>query len=84
MARVMKTGGTLIVAHLLSRRELASHHAAQNPVARDVLPDNARMKSLFSDAKLSLLEVVDRPGRYLAKGIKSEPGQHLPNTLFTK
>jgi ubiquinone/menaquinone biosynthesis C-methylase UbiE len=72
MARVLKTGGTLVVAHLMSRRELASHHAAHTSVARDVLPDNAHMRSLFSQAKLSMFEIVDRPGRYLAKGVKSE------------
>jgi ubiquinone/menaquinone biosynthesis C-methylase UbiE len=70
MARVLKTGGTLIVAHLMSRGELAAHHASHSSVARDLLPDKTHMKVLFSAAKLSLLEIVDRPGRYLAKAVK--------------
>jgi SAM-dependent methyltransferase len=72
MARVMKPGGTSVVAHLLSRRELAAHHAAHTSVARDVLPDVIGMIGSFSQAKLSLLEIVDRPGRYLTKGSKPE------------
>jgi SAM-dependent methyltransferase len=70
MARVLQPGGTLIVAHLLSRRELAAHHAENTSVARDVLPNETAMRKLFSDAKLSLLEIVDLPGRYLAKAVR--------------
>jgi ubiquinone/menaquinone biosynthesis C-methylase UbiE len=70
MARVLKPDGILIVAHLMSRRELAAHHAAHTSVARDVLPDNAGMRRLFAEANLSMVNIVNRPGCYLAKGVK--------------
>jgi ubiquinone/menaquinone biosynthesis C-methylase UbiE len=70
MARVLKPGGILVVAHLMSRRELALHHTAHTSVASDVLPDNARMRKLFAEANLALINIVNRPGRYLAKGVK--------------
>jgi ubiquinone/menaquinone biosynthesis C-methylase UbiE len=79
MARVLKTGGILVVAHLMSRRELASHHAAHTYVARDVLPDNARIRNLFSEADLAVIKIVNRPGRYLAKAVKQR--EPPPNTL---
>ncbi|MBI4776064.1 MAG: class I SAM-dependent methyltransferase [Deltaproteobacteria bacterium] len=70
MSRVVRPGGSVIIAHLLSRRELSEHHATHSAVARDVLPDDARMESLFGEAGLSLSDIVDIPGRYLAKGNK--------------
>jgi len=70
MSRVVLSGGNVIIAHLLSRRELSEHHATHSAVARDVLPDDSRMKSLFGEAGLSLIDIVDIPGRYLAKGTK--------------
>ena len=71
MSRVLKFGGTLVVAHLMSRRELARHHATHASVAGDVLPDDERMRSYFTDAGLSAPEIVDIPGRYLAAGVKN-------------
>ncbi len=70
MSRVLKSGGVLVVAHLLSRQELADHHGTHNTVARDLLPSDAEMKRLFAEAGLSLPQVVDIPGRYLAKGYR--------------
>ena len=70
MSRVLKDGGTLVVAHLMSRYELARHHATHASVAEDVLPDAGRMRSFFTDAYLSPPEIVDIPGRYLAAGVK--------------
>jgi hypothetical protein len=70
MSRVVLPGGSVVIAHLLSRQELTQHHASHSAVARDVLPDDVRMRSLFSEARLSLTGITDIPGRYLAKGIK--------------
>jgi ubiquinone/menaquinone biosynthesis C-methylase UbiE len=70
MARVVRLGGTVIIAHLLSRRELSRHHAAQGAVARDRLPDAHHMGLLFQKSGLDLAPIVDQPGRYLAKATK--------------
>lgn len=70
MARVVRPSGAVIIAHLLSRRELARHHAAQGAVARDRLPDAHHMGLLFQQSGLDLAPIIDRPGRYLARGTK--------------
>ena len=70
MARVVRPGGAVYVAHLLSREELAQHHAAQGAVAEDRLPDADSMAALFSAAGLALSPIIDRPGRYMAVGTK--------------
>ncbi len=70
MARAVRPGGTVIVAHLLSREELAEHHARHSSVKRDILPEEPQMRSLFSSAGLSISEIVDKPGRYLARASK--------------
>jgi ubiquinone/menaquinone biosynthesis C-methylase UbiE len=71
MARVLKPEGELIIAHLMSREELARHHGGHEAVARDVLPGDRQMASLFLDAMLSRPDILNRPGRYLARGRKS-------------
>ncbi len=70
IARAVRPGATVIVAHLLSREELAEHHARHSSVKRDVLPEAPQMRSLFSSAGLSISEIIDRPGRYLARASK--------------
>lgn len=70
MARVTRTGGTVFISHLMSRQELARHHATQNTVAEDRLPDDDTMASLFTSAGLQLSPIVDKPGRYMASGKK--------------
>jgi len=70
MRRVLKTGGVLIIAHLMSREELSMHHASHASVARDLLPDHPQMHTLFKEAGLSPPEIVDVPGRYVARGVK--------------
>ncbi|MFO7601771.1 MAG: class I SAM-dependent methyltransferase, partial [Candidatus Desulfacyla sp.] len=59
MGRVLKAGGVLIVAHLMSRKELAAHHRAHDTVARDLLPPHHEMKGLFVAAGLSEPDIVD-------------------------
>jgi ubiquinone/menaquinone biosynthesis C-methylase UbiE len=67
MARVTRPGGEVVVAHLLSRQELAAHHGGHEAVRRDLLPDDAAMRDLFGAAGLTRPVIVDRPGRYLAR-----------------
>ena len=70
MGRVPRTGGMLIIAHLLSREELAAHHATHAFVARDRLPENHRMKALFLKAGFSPPHIINLPGKYLASAVK--------------
>jgi ubiquinone/menaquinone biosynthesis C-methylase UbiE len=70
MGRVLKTSGVLIIAHLMSRKELAAHHGTNATVARDVLPTDPEMKVLFVKAGLSEPDIVDIPGQYMAKSVK--------------
>lgn len=66
MARALRPGGRLAVAHLLGREELARHHGGCSEVARDRLPPEDRMKALFRNVGFSPPRIADRPGRYLA------------------
>jgi len=70
MARVTRIHGTIIISHLMSRQELAKHHAAQGAVAKDRLPNDDAMALLFQAANLKLSYIIDKPGRYMASGIK--------------
>ncbi|NEX15178.1 MAG: ubiquinone biosynthesis protein UbiE [Halochromatium sp.] len=69
MARVTRRGGQVVIAHLMSRDELREHHGRHHAVARDLLPTEAEMQDLFARAGMSSLEINDRPGLYLARGI---------------
>lgn len=71
MSRVLKPGGGLIIAHLMSRRELAEHHKTHETVARDLLPPDPEMTVLFTESDLAPPEIVDMPGRYLARAVKN-------------
>jgi len=66
MARVARPGARLVIAHLLSREELARHHGGHEAVADDILPDAERMRAIFNQAGLGDPFIEDRPGRYLA------------------
>lgn len=70
MSRVVRPEGSVVIAHLLSRKELAEHHASHSEVCRDLLPGDSQMAQLFQQAGLSLPQIVDLPGRYLAKARK--------------
>lgn len=70
MARVLVSGGRLIVAHLLSREELAHHHAARSEVAEDLLPDDETFVKLAEGADLAVEKIEDRPGRFVFKATK--------------
>ena len=67
LCRVAKPGAEVVIAHLLSREELARHHGSHDAVADDVLPPKEAMQALFMECGLELPEIVDRPGRYMAR-----------------
>jgi len=65
MARVLKRGGHLVVAHFGSSDEVRNHHASCHAVMHDTLPDESAMRELFRCAALNILEFIDEPGFYL-------------------
>ncbi len=71
MARVLKRGGLLTIAHLGSHEEIyLRHRHAGGPVARDHLPPPQATGELLSRAGLRPLRLLSEPGRYLAQGAK--------------
>jgi ubiquinone/menaquinone biosynthesis C-methylase UbiE len=79
MARVAKPGAQIIIAHLLSRAELLTHHGTHSAVAQDALPEEGRMRDLFLLAGLPDPVIIDAPGRYLAKCRKpASPSESRP------
>ena len=70
MFRVLRPGGNVVVAHLLSRAELSRHHGGCSAVADDKLPDDDGMRRLFRDAGFPEPEILDSPGRYIARAAK--------------
>ena len=72
MGRVLRVGGELIIAHLMSREELARHHATHQSVKEDRLPDHDQMKALFLSAGFNSPHILDVPGKYIARGIKKQ------------
>jgi len=71
MARVLKAGGALFIAHLHSIEEIAElHHGVGGSVRRDRLPDKETLARLMSDAGLADIKIENEPGRFLARGRK--------------
>jgi len=70
MGRVLKTGGTLIIAHALSSVALRSHHQNCGPVSNDFLPEEGKMRSLLEGAGFQVKRLIDEPKRYLCEGVK--------------
>jgi ubiquinone/menaquinone biosynthesis C-methylase UbiE len=71
MGRVLKPGGTLVIAHALSSVALRSHHQNCGPVSTDFLPEEADMKSLLEKAKFQVKRLIDEPKCYLCEGEKA-------------
>lgn len=70
MSRVLKTGGKLIIAHLLSRDELARHHSTTDEVSRDLLPEDKIFIKIAEEAGCVVEKIVDRPGRFVLRARK--------------
>jgi ubiquinone/menaquinone biosynthesis C-methylase UbiE len=72
VARILKPGGSFHILHLLSSKELNSHHyTAGGPVAKDHLPPQEAMIRLFDQSHFLNVKITDHPGLYLASGIKA-------------
>ncbi len=70
MGRVLKTRGTLIIAHALSSAEIRHHHQNCGPVSRDFLPDEFAMKSLLEEEGFRVKRILDQPKCYLCEAMK--------------
>ena len=70
--RVLKPGGNVVVAHLLSRAELSRHHGGYSAVSNDKLPDDDDMRGFFHAASFPAPEIIDIPGRYVARAAKEK------------
>jgi ubiquinone/menaquinone biosynthesis C-methylase UbiE len=71
MGRVLKPGGTLVIAHALSSTALRSHHQNCAPVSKDFLPEEGEMRSLLERAGFQLKRLIDQPQCYLCEGLKT-------------
>ena len=71
MVRVLKSGGTLSIAHLHSVEEINQFHGAVGePVVHDFLPHPERIRSLMKDSGLDEVSIVNQPGKFFAQGKK--------------
>jgi ubiquinone/menaquinone biosynthesis C-methylase UbiE len=71
MVRVLRTGGTLSIAHVYSVEEINQFHlAVGGPVSHDFLPHPERIKSLMEDSGLDEVSIVNQPGKFFAQGKK--------------
>ena len=71
MSRVLKKGGKLFIAHLLSSQEIKEHHSgAGEEIKDDVLPEKSAMIKMMTELKFKNIQIVDQPSLYLAQGEK--------------
>lgn len=70
MARVAKPRASIIIAHLLGRKQLDAHHGSHPAVADDHLPDDEALCALFLQAGLPTPKVTSLDDSYEARSIK--------------
>jgi ubiquinone/menaquinone biosynthesis C-methylase UbiE len=71
MARVLRSGGKLFIAHLHSVEEINQlHQEIGGPISHDLLPHPERIRNLMRDAGLDEVSIINQPGKFLARGEK--------------
>lgn len=66
MARVLRTGGKLVICHTASREAVnETHRSIGGAVGNDTLPDIGEMRQMLVDKGLQGIELRDGPDRYL-------------------
>lgn len=70
MHRILKSPGSLIIAHALSSEEIKNHHKKAKPVKYDCLPDEPEMRLLLKEVGFSIIRIIDQKGMYLCRAIK--------------
>ena len=71
LAKLLRSGGRLAIAHFSSAHDLNNHHRKHGPVQHDMLPDAAAMRKMIADAGLSTESFVDESGFYLLQARKA-------------
>jgi len=75
MGRVLKPGGTLVIAHALSSVALRNHHQNCAPVSKDFLPEEGEMRFFLERAGFRVKRLIDQPRCYLCEGVRKSPGE---------
>ena len=70
MNRVLKTQGSLIIAHALSSEEIKTHHKGASPVSQDFLPEELEMRRLLAESGFHVLQLMDQPKCYVCEILK--------------
>ena len=68
--RVLKSSGTLVIAHALSSQEIRAHHKEASPVNQDFLPEEEEMKRLLSENGFEVESLMDEPKCYCCEAVK--------------
>jgi ubiquinone/menaquinone biosynthesis C-methylase UbiE len=64
LSRILRRGGTFVVAHFDSSDGINKHHESCHAVMHDCLPVQSEMRSLFQRAALSIDTFIDEAGFY--------------------
>ncbi|MBN2242795.1 MAG: methyltransferase domain-containing protein [Acidobacteria bacterium] len=64
LSRILKRGGTFVVAHFESSEGINRHHESCRAVMHDRLPCESEMRALFERAALRIEAFIDEPGFY--------------------
>jgi SAM-dependent methyltransferase len=65
MANCLKISGHFIISHFMGSRELNDMHRKAEPVRKDKLPAEKKMRKLCESSGLMVEYLEDKPGRYL-------------------
>lgn len=71
LVRVLKEDSLFVIAHLMSSRELNSHHKSEKPVALDKLPERTQLERIFKNNGLTIEYFRDQKGSFLIIGRKT-------------
>lgn len=79
--RVLKVGGTLLIAHPLGKEALAQVHSkAGGPIGHDFLPEESQLAEWLSSCGLSILRYTDDPDLYVVLARRENLPQGVPKT----
>lgn len=68
ISRVLRKKGVFFISHLLSSEEIkAVHENVDKAVCLDFMPEEEKMKRMFQEAGLEVLDFIDRQGFYFCK-----------------
>jgi ubiquinone/menaquinone biosynthesis C-methylase UbiE len=71
MARVLRSGGRLVICHTASRHEINElHKSIGDVIGKDTIPDEATMRRILAASGLKKVKIQDEAQRYLAIAAK--------------